>query len=146
MKFDIKPLKTKKDYRQALEFIDQLIDSKKGTKEYDLLDIVSTLVEAYENEHYPIDPPYPVEAIKFRMEQLNLRQADIAALFGGKTRVSEILRGVRSLTLRMIYNLNKYLKIPFSSLIKDNPKYKLDRKAITELQKKPAIHDAEILV
>jgi len=143
MDLTVKPIKKKKDYQEALKMIDELIDSKKGTKEYNLLDIISTLVEAYENEYYPIDPPDPVEAIKFRMEQLNLKQLDIAPLFGGKTRVSEVLRGVRPLTLRTIYNLNKYLKIPFSSLIKENPKYKLKKKAERELFKNQEILKAE---
>ena len=144
MNLTIKPIKTEKDYQEALKLIDKLIDSKKGSKEYNLLDIISTLVEAYENEHYPIDPPDPVEAIKFRMELLNLKQVDIAPLFGGKTRVSEVLRGIRPLTLKMIYNLNKYLKIPFSSLIWENPKYKLRKKAERELFKRSAIPETEL--
>ncbi len=144
MNLTVKPIKTEKDYQETLKLIDKLIDSKKGSKEYNLLDIISTLVEAYESEHYPIAPPDPVEAIKFRMEQLNLKQVDVAPLFGGKTRVSEVLRGIRPLTLKMIYNLKKYLKIPFSSLIEENPKYKLRKKAERELFKRSAMPEAEL--
>ena len=80
----------------------------------------SLLVEKYEQENYPTEAPTPIEAIKFRMEQMNLKQSDIAPLFGGKTRVSEVLNGKRSLTLKMITLLNRYLGIPLESLVKGN--------------------------
>ena len=114
---DLKPIRTKKDLRMALERIDELIDSKQGTKEYDELDILSTLVEVYEEKHYPVPPPDPVEAIKFRMDQMNLKQSDIAKYFGGKNRASEVLSRKRPLSLRMIRNLHNGLNIPSDSLL-----------------------------
>jgi HTH-type transcriptional regulator/antitoxin HigA len=114
---NIKPIRNEKDLKKALFRIDKIIDSKPGTPKYDELEILSTLVEAYENKHYPIDPPDPVEAIKFRMEQMGLKQVDLAPIMGGKNRVSEVLSRKRSLSLRMIRNLHKKLKIPADSLI-----------------------------
>ena len=90
------------------------------------MELLSLLVEKYEQEHYPIEAPNPIEAIKFRMEQMNLKQIDVAPLFGGKTRVSEVLNGKRPLTLKMITLLNRYLGIPLESLISGNKEVKLD--------------------
>ena len=90
------------------------------------IELLSLLVEKYEQEHYPIEAPNPIEAIKFRMEQMNLKQADVAPLFGGKTRVSEVLHGKRPLTLKMITLLNRYLGIPLESLVTGNKDVKLD--------------------
>ncbi len=84
------------------------------------------LVEKYEQEHYLIEAPNPIEAIKFRMEQMNLKQADIAPLFGGKTRVSEVLLGKQPLTLKMITLLNRYLGIPLELLVRGNKDVKLE--------------------
>jgi HTH-type transcriptional regulator / antitoxin HigA len=114
---DLKPIHTKKDLRMALSRIDELIDAKQGTKEYDELDILSTLVEVYEEKYYPVPPPDPVEAIKFRMDQMNLKQSDIAKYFGGKNRASEVLSRKRPLSLRMIRNLHNNLNIPSDSLL-----------------------------
>jgi HTH-type transcriptional regulator / antitoxin HigA len=114
---NIKPIHTKKDLKKALERIDTLIDSKQGTPEYDEFEILTTLVEAYEAKYVPIAPPDPIEAIKFRMDQLNMKQADIARYLGGKNRASEVLSRKRTLSLRMIRNLHKYLNIPSESLI-----------------------------
>jgi len=113
----IKPIRTKKDLREALERIDQIIDSKRGTPEYDELEVLSILVEDYEDKHTPISSPDPVEAIKFRMDQLNLRQSDIAKWLGGKNRASEVLSHKRPLSLRMIRNLHENLHIPSDSLL-----------------------------
>ena len=114
---NIKPIRTKKDLREALARIDQIIDSKQGTPEYDELEVLSTLVEAFEEKHCPVPPPDPVEAIKFRMDQLGLKQADIAKYLGGKSRASEVLSRKRPLSLRMIRNLHKNLHIPSDSLL-----------------------------
>ena len=114
---NLKPIRSKKDLREALARIDELIDAKPGAPEYDELEILSTLVEAYEEKHCPILPPDPVEAIKFRMDQLGLKQADIAKYLGGKNRASEVLSRKRPLSLRMIRNLHINLKIPSDSLL-----------------------------
>lgn len=103
---------------------DKLIepDSPQGEE----LELLSLLVENYEQVYFPLDAPNPIEAIKFRMEQMNLKQSDIAPLFGGKTRVSEVLHGKRTLTLKMITLLNRYLGIPLESMVVGNKEVKLD--------------------
>lgn len=125
-----KILKTEQEYNEACERIYSLINSNENAIEPDStegeeLALLSLLVEKYEQEHYPIDAPHPIEAIKFRMEQMNLKQADIAPLFGGKTRVSEVLNGKRPLTLKMITLLNRYLGIPLKTLIVGNKEVEL---------------------
>jgi len=114
---NIKPIRNHDDLRAALARIDQIIDSKEGTQEYDELDILSTLVEKFENEHCPILPPDPIEAIKFRMDQLGLKQSDLAKYMGGKNRVSEVLSRKRSLSKKMIRSLHENLNIPSDSLL-----------------------------
>lgn len=126
-----KILKTEQEYNEACERIYMLINSKENAIEPDSpegeeIELLSLLVEKYEQEYYPIEAPDPIEAIKFRMEQMNLKQADIAPLFGGKTRVSEVLRGKRPLTLKMITLLNRYLGIPLESLVSGNKDVKLE--------------------
>ncbi|HAJ80701.1 MAG TPA: transcriptional regulator [Fibrobacteres bacterium] len=113
----IKPIRNKKDLREAFGRIDTIIDAVYGTSEYDELEILSTLVEVYEEKHCHVPQPDPVEAIKFRMEQLGLKQADIAKYLGGKSRASEVLSRKRPLSLRMIRNLHTNLHIPSDSLI-----------------------------
>jgi HTH-type transcriptional regulator / antitoxin HigA len=114
---NLKPIHTKKDLTGALARIDELIDAKHGTPEYDELEILTTLVEVYEEKHYPILPPDPVEAIKFRMDQMGLKQSDISKYFGGKSRASEVLSRKRPLSLRMMRNLHKNFHIPSDSLL-----------------------------
>ncbi len=114
---EIKPIKTKQDYREALEAIESLFDSKPGTEAGNLLEVLSILVEKYENDHFTIDPPDPVEAIKFRMEQMGLERGDVVAAIGSRSRVSEVLSGKRGLTVKMIRNLHKRFGIPAESLI-----------------------------
>jgi HTH-type transcriptional regulator/antitoxin HigA len=116
-KMNIHPIRNKKDLKIAIARIDLLIDSKKGTDDYDELEVLSTLVEAFERIHFPIDPPDPVEAIKFRMEQQGLKNVDLAQIMGGKNRVSEVLTRKRSLSLKMIKNLHASLHIPYESLM-----------------------------
>ena len=114
---NIYPVKTEKDYEKAIKRLDQIFDAKQGTKEGDELEILSILIEKFENEHYPIDLPDPIEAIKFRMEQLGMKQNDLTEVIGFKSRVSEILNKKRKLTLEMIRKLNEYLSIPVNVLI-----------------------------
>lgn len=114
---DIKPIKTKKDYEQALGRLEVIFDSKKGTKHGDELEILGILIENYENEKFPIDFPDPVEAIKFRMEQLGYNQTDLANVVGLKSRASEILNRKRKLSLDMIRQIHERLNIPTEVLI-----------------------------
>jgi HTH-type transcriptional regulator / antitoxin HigA len=113
----IKPIKTKRDYRKALKEIDNLWNAKPNTSMGDRLDVLVTLVEAYEQKHYKVDPPDPIEAIKFRMEQLELKPADLAKILGGRSRVSEVLNKKRKLTVEMMRSLRKHLAIPAESLL-----------------------------
>jgi HTH-type transcriptional regulator / antitoxin HigA len=113
----IKPIKTERDYRKALKEIDNLLDAKPNTSMGDRLDVLVTLVEAYEQKHYKVDPPDPIEAIKFRMEQLDLKPSDLAKILGGRSRVSEVLNKKRKLTVEMMRSLRKHLAIPAESLL-----------------------------
>ena len=126
-----KILKTGQEYNEACERIYSLINSSEkpiepNSPEGEEIELLSLLVENYEHEHYPIEAPNPIEAIKFRIDQMNLKQTDIAPLFGGKTRVSEVLNGKRPLTLKMITLLNRYLGIPLESLVSGNKEIKLE--------------------
>ncbi len=117
-----KLIKTEDDYNEACERIYTLINSSEHaiepeSPEGEEMELLSLLVEKYEKEHFSLKSPTPLEAIKFRMEQMNLSQTDVAPLFGGKTRVSEVLNGKRRLTLKMITLLNRYLGIPLESLM-----------------------------
>lgn len=114
---DIKPIKTKKDYNEALKRIEKLFNAKPNTPEGDILEVLVTLVEAYEQKHFYIAPPDPVEAIKFRMEQFGLKQSDLADTMGGKNRVSEILNRRRELTVKMMKELHHKFNIPAESLL-----------------------------
>jgi HTH-type transcriptional regulator/antitoxin HigA len=113
----IKPIKTERDYRKALKEIEKLWDAKPNTPMGDRLDVLVTLVEAYEQKHYKVDPPDPIEAIKFRMEQLDLKPSDLAKILGGRSRVSEVLNKKRKLTVEMMRSLRKHLAIPAESLL-----------------------------
>ncbi len=115
---DIKPIKTDADYRAALKEIESLMLAAPNTPEGEKLDVLVTLVEAYEAKHYPLDLPDPVEAIKFEMEQKGLTVKDLEPMIGKSNRVYEILNHKRSLTLKMIWKLNQQLGIPAESLIK----------------------------
>ena len=113
----LKPIKTEQDYFQALERLELIFDAKPGTKEGDELEILGILLEKYEDEHFPIELPDPIEAIKFRMEQLNYSQNDLAEVIGLKSRASEILNRKRKLSLDMIRKLTEKLHIPSEVLI-----------------------------
>ena len=114
---EIRPIKTEEDYRAALAEIDQLMGAKRDTPEGDRLDVLATLVDAYEEKRFPIEPPHPAEAIKFQMEQMGLTRKDLEPLIGSRGRVSEVLAGKRSLTLPMIRRLHERLGIPAEILI-----------------------------
>ena len=116
---EIKPIKTKADYRAALKKIETLMTARAKTPEGDRLDLLVTLVEAYEKKHYPLDLPDPVEAIKFRMEQMTLAPKDLVPMIGQINRVYEVLNRKRPLTLAMIRRLHRKLGIPAESLIKE---------------------------
>lgn len=115
---DIKPIKTKKDYKRTLQEIESLMGAKKGSAEGDRLDILVTLVEAYERKAFSFDLPDPVAAIHFRMEQMGLAPKDLQPMIGQANRVYEVLNKKRPLTLRMIWNLHKGLGIPAEILIR----------------------------
>ena len=115
----IKPIRNEQDYTATLRRIESLMSAKPNTPQMDELEVLTTLVEAYEEQHYRIDAPDPIEAIKFRMEQEGLKQKDLAAIVGSKSRVSEILNKKRKLTIEMIRKLHKHLHIPIESLFVD---------------------------
>ena len=118
MKNDVKPIRTKKDYEIALKEFETLWGARSGTPKGDRLDVLATLIDAYENEHHPMDPPDPVEAIKFRMEQQGLTRKDLEPLIGTRTRVAEILNRKRSLSIGMIRRLHESLGISAEVLIR----------------------------
>ena len=114
---NLKPIKTENDYRNALERLEIIFDAPIDTLEGDEAEILSLMIENYENEHYPIEAPDPIEAIKIRMEELNLRQKDLVGVIGGKSRVSEILNRKKKLTVEMIRELEQMLQISASVLV-----------------------------
>lgn len=116
---NITPIKTAKDYRNALKRIEQLMAAKKGSKEGDELDVLVTLVDSYEAAHYPIDNPDPIFAIEARLEALGLERKDLEKAIGSRGRVSEVLNKKRKLTLDMIRELTELLEIPAKTLIQD---------------------------
>lgn len=115
---DVAPIKTKRDHRRTLKEIEGLMDAKRGTPEGDRLDVLVTLVEAWEAKRYPIDLPDPVAAIKYHMEQQGLAPKDLVPYIGSRNRVYEVLNRKRPLTLKMVWRLHSGLGIPAESLIK----------------------------
>lgn len=115
----LQPIRSEKDYDIALARLDEIFHAKPGTKEGDELEILALLISDYEDKHYPIDPPDPIEAIKFRMEQMGMNQNDLAQILGHKSRASEILNKKRKLTLSMIRKFNKELNISTEVLVKE---------------------------
>jgi HTH-type transcriptional regulator/antitoxin HigA len=114
---NIKPIKTEADYQLALAKVNELMDAEMNTPKGDELDILATLIESYEAKHYAIAPPDPIEAIKFRMEQMGLEQQDLEPFLGNRHSVIEVLNRQRQLSLAMIRQLHNGLKIPLESLI-----------------------------
>lgn len=113
----LKPIRNEKDYERALAEVEVLWGAKAGTPKGDRLDILATLIEAYETEHYPMDPPDPIEAIKFRMEQQELSRKDLEEILGTRARVSEVLNRKRGLSINMIRALHEKLGISAEILI-----------------------------
>lgn len=114
---EIKPIKTEKDYNQALKRLEVIFDAPMNSKEDDEAEVLSLLIDNYENKHHPIGSPDPIEAIKIRMEEMNLKQKDLIGVIGGKSRVSEVLNKKKRLTVEMIRDLEKVLDISASVLV-----------------------------
>ena len=113
----ITPIRNEKDYRKALARMEDIFDAKRGTREGDELEVLSILVDTCENKHFPIGMPDPIEAIKYRMEQMGMKQKDLSEAMGFKSRVSEVLNRKRKLTLDMTRRLNEVLRIPTEVLV-----------------------------
>jgi len=118
-KMRIKPIRNETDYQNSLKRLEVIFDAKRGTEEGDELEILAMVIDNYENEKFPIGMPDPISAIKFRMEQMGLKQKDLVEMVGFKSRVSEIMNKKRKLTLDMIRKLNTSLHIPTEVLIQD---------------------------
>lgn len=114
---DIRPIKTNEDYEMALSRLSELMDARRGTPQGDELDILATLVDAYESQRFPIKAPDPVAAILFRMEQMGYNRRDLEPFIGTRARVSEVLNRKRNLSIRQIRQLHAGLNIPLESLI-----------------------------
>lgn len=114
---NIRPIKTEHDYKASIKRVEELWGAKKDTAEGDELDVLVTLIESYEMKHYPIAPPDPIDAIKFRMEQMGISRTEMVKYLGSQNRVSEVLNRKRTLTLKMIKSLYKGLKIPAEILL-----------------------------
>ena len=122
---NVKPIKSEVDYRNALERLDIIFDAPIDSKDGDEAEILALLIEDYEDEHYHIEAPDPIEAIKIRMEELNMKQKDLVGIIGGKSRVSEILNRKKSLTVDMIRELESVLQLSASLLVQN---YQLSNK------------------
>jgi HTH-type transcriptional regulator/antitoxin HigA len=118
---EIKLIKSEEDYRKALKRLEIIFDAPIDTEEGNEAEILSLLIENYENKHYPIEAPDPIEAIKIRMEEMNLKQKDLVGIIGGKSAVSEVLNRKKKLTVDMIRELERMLHISASILIKNYP-------------------------
>ena len=126
MTAEVRPIRTKRDYEAALKEVERLWGAKAGTSDGDRLDVLATLVDAYEAEHYPMDPPDPVEAIKFRMEQQGLTRRDLEEIIGTRTRIAEVLNRKRGLSIAMIRRLHERLGISADVLIRPSRKTRLE--------------------
>ena len=115
---DVKPIRTSKDHANAMKEVESLWGAKSGTPKGDRLDVLATLIDAWEAAHYPMDPPDPIEAIKFRMEQQGLTRKDLEGIIGTRARIAEVLSGKRELSIAMIRRLNAELNIPAEILIR----------------------------
>jgi HTH-type transcriptional regulator/antitoxin HigA len=122
MKGNVKPIRTAKDYEGALKDVERLWGAKSGTLEGDRLDVLATLIDAYEAAQFPMDPPDPIEAIRFRMEQQGLTRKDLEPLIGTRTRVAEVLNRKRNLSIAMIRRLHAKLGISAEVLIRPTRK------------------------
>jgi HTH-type transcriptional regulator/antitoxin HigA len=140
---NIKPIRTDADHQDALEEIERLWDAEPGTPEGDRLEVLMTLVEAYEDEHHPIPLPDPIEAIKYYMESCNLSRQDLEPIIGGRARVSEILNRRRALSLRMIRNLEAELGIPAEILVQPYDLQPYDR---ADAEEEEVLHEQGVQV
>lgn len=122
MATELKPIRTKADYDRALREVKRLWGAELGTPEGDRLDVLATLIDAYESKQFPIDPPDPIEAIRFRMEQQGLTRKDLESMIGSRTRVSEVLARKRNLSIAMIRRLHEGLGIAADVLIRPTRK------------------------
>jgi HTH-type transcriptional regulator/antitoxin HigA len=122
MSAEVKPIRTRRDYHAALKEVERLWGAKAKTRDGDRLDVLATLIDAYEAEQYPMDPPDPIEAIKFRMEQQGLTRRDLEELIGTRTRIAEVLNGKRGLSIGMIRRLHRRLGISAEVLIRPSRK------------------------
>ena len=129
MAAELKPIRSEADRRAALAEVERLWGSKSGTPEGDRLDVLATLIDAYEATHFPMDPPDPIEAIRFRMEQQGLTRKDLEPLIGTRTRVAEVLNRKRNLSIAMIRRLHDRLHIPAEVLIRPSRNVKAPRSA-----------------
>src|SRR5258708_876785 len=118
MAAEVRPIRTKQDYEAALKEVERLWGARAGTRAGDRLDVLATLIDAYEAEHFPMDPPDPIEAIKFRMEQQGLTRRDLEAIIGTRTRIAEVLNRKRPLSINMIRRLHDRLGISAEVLIR----------------------------
>lgn len=128
MATDLKPIRNDRDHDKALKEINRLWGAKRGTPAGDRFEILGLLVEAYEKEHFPIDPPTAIEAIEFRLEQMGLTRKDLEPMIGTRARVSEVLNGKRQMTLAMMRRINNGLGIPMDTLAR-LPVQKKEKKA-----------------
>ncbi len=119
---DVRPICTSKDHERAMKEVENLWGAKSGTPRGDQLDVLATLIDAWEAAHYPMDPPDPIEAIKFRMEQQGLTRKDLEGIIGTRARIAEVLSGKRELSIVMIRRLNEQLEIRADVLIKPSKK------------------------
>jgi HTH-type transcriptional regulator/antitoxin HigA len=139
----IRPIHSEQGYADALVRVEALMEMERSDVEDDELDVLATLVEVYEDQHFPMDAPDPIEAIKFRMQQLDMKQSDLAPIFGSRAKASEVLSGKRDLTLKMIRALHEHLGIPADVLIRDGGSLpmapagiELDRFPVSEMVKR----------
>ena len=119
---DVKPIRNEADYESALREVERLWGAKLGTRDGDRLDVLATLIEVYENEHFPVDPPDTIEAIKFRMESQGMSRKDLETIIGSRTRIAEVLNRKRNLSIAMIRRLHAKLGIPAEVLIRPTRK------------------------
>jgi HTH-type transcriptional regulator / antitoxin HigA len=122
MAAEVRPIRTKRDYEAALKEVERLWGAKTGTRDGDRLDVLATLIDAYEADHYPMDPPDPIEAIKFRMEQQGLTRRDLEEIIGTRTRIAEVMNRKRGLSIAMIRRLHERLGISADVLIQPTRK------------------------
>ena len=134
----IRPIRSERDHEQAVARIEEIFAAEPGTPEFDELDVLATLVDAYEHEHHAIDPPSPIEAIKFRMEQGQVTRTELAKLLGSRAKVTEVLHRKRALSKVMIVRLHRRFAIPYEVLLSDIERPPAHRKLQAQSKNKKA--------